>query len=44
MAKMVQLEHLDISKLAKEKNFIEEYDNELETAVLDEDKVSVCVL
>lgn len=30
----------DVSKIAKEKGFVEEYDESLECPVLDEDKVS----
>lgn len=39
LAKKFSYEHLDISAVAKEHNFVEEYDDEYECPILDEEKV-----
>ncbi|KAJ6639581.1 Adenylate kinase isoenzyme 6 like [Pseudolycoriella hygida] len=39
LAKRFGFEHLDISTFAKENDFVEEFDDEYECAVLDEDKL-----
>lgn len=39
LAKKFAFDHLDISTVAKENDFVEEYDDEYECPVLDEDKV-----
>lgn len=44
IAKKCSMKWQDVSKIAKDKGFVEEYDENLECPVLDEDKVSVLLL
>lgn len=41
IAKKCSMKWQDVSKIAKDKGYVEEYDENLECPVLDEDKVSV---